>query len=1109
MGMEGSSLPGTAGGKAYVRKGSLAENDLVDRGIEAFIRGTVQMPRRKAAGAAFGREFARREKIPFTLNGKARYVVPDSETWAKITAPKTKENPDGGQFDSKSHVRFPIRQWNASVKDPFTPDKDLVGLLSEAEEGRIPGHEPSLIVKRESAREFKAAMNPEHTAFTEVAGKISRGASRAILTTNPAWALAQIPAEAIPLVLAHPELLNPLKTGSILKDLHEFERDHPEEAALIAGVAGASPQITAGSLKTPLDLEREAAYNPQPAMFSDGAKAMTKKLPGRAFSSAIRLEPLGLFDVKRQNAYRSVLLAAEADKQFRGFTSGVHQWFRTSSKISKKFRGKSREEMFTWLTTTKEGKGELAKLADYVDNVQGNWTAFTRYERAFAPLTIFYPFLRYSLRWTLWTFPKTHPLTATIAYMLGQANSNELEKVLGGKPASPLSYSYPVVKDGEGKASILPGGSRIAPGQSGPQQALASGQAPQLLGTLNPVLGAGLTALGGPGPFGQKPSGPAGYAAIDQLLAMPAPLRILASKLGGSENIASMFGVARPQPKSVIATAFEKLDPQKTTRQTLWPPLPQSGKNARMANSLAKALKEAGANSKTKQSDVAGDDSLTVAARQQQIARMKKRSTSAQGTIDKILKDLKLDKENTAAYERYKEALYGGEESGGYGSSEGYGETKGYETGVGYGGGKSSAYKPKGPSFSLPGIPNLSGAIPDFLSTLVGGEKAQAAVPKGVSITGPLTAGEKTFAKTLAKNTTLTPKTAAAWILQEGGNSTGDYNRLNVGHTDSGSLALTTDPRWKDPVKAAELTAEFLKGKFGGASEGIQAILPAAKGKSSSEQLKIIAGSGWATDPAYAEHLQSTLASVGVQPRKPVPKRIMNRFQAGVTAAKELEKATLPYVWGGGHASPTAQPTGGGLDCSGAVSYVLNKMGALKGTLVSGDMGSVLRPGPGAVTVFYSPTHTFMRIGNKYFGTSRSNPGGGAGYIPTSVEEPEAMSGSYNVGHVPGLGKKVAVALGVKVGSTGASASTSFPGMELAHGGTTATITSTGSTVGKPGFSNKPIKATPSQKLANLNRILAGDLSQYGISSAKGPSVSNLASLGRSLEAGQQELMRL
>lgn len=223
----------------------------------------------------------------------------------------------------------------------------------------------------------------------------------------------------------------------------------------------------------------------------------------------------------------------------------------------------------------------------------------------------------------------------------------------------------------------------------------------------------------------------------------------------------------------------------------------------------------------------------------------------------------------------------------------------------------------------------------------------------------------------------------------------------------------------------------------------------------------------------------------------PAPKKVVTRFKAAKKAMKEVEG--LPYVWGGGHGSPTSSPTGGGLDCSGAVGYVLNKIGALKGSLTSGDMGSALKPGPGALTVFYNAGHTFLRIGNEYWGTSVGDSGsGGLGPHPAPSASYLAQ---YSVGHVPGLGRKQALQLGFSP-----TASESFPGMTLSASGTTATVDpSATATRDKPGFSKSPIKLTPNQKahrtLKKLEQVGAG-LSEKP-SEGSGSKASILAELER------------
>jgi peptidoglycan hydrolase CwlO-like protein len=97
--------------------------------------------------------------------------------------------------------------------------------------------------------------------------------------------------------------------------------------------------------------------------------------------------------------------------------------------------------------------------------------------------------------------------------------------------------------------------------------------------------------------------------------------------------------------------------------------------------------------------------------------------------------------------------------------------------------------------------------------------------------------------------------------------------------------------------------------------------------------------------------------------------------------------ATLPYIWGGGHASFQAD----GYDCSGSVSYVLAAAGLLSAPEVSGDFESYGDPGPGNwVTIYANAGHVWMTIAGWRFDTvalaeygTRWSRGGGefAGFV--------------------------------------------------------------------------------------------------------------------------------
>ena len=144
------------------------------------------------------------------------------------------------------------------------------------------------------------------------------------------------------------------------------------------------------------------------------------------------------------------------------------------------------------------------------------------------------------------------------------------------------------------------------------------------------------------------------------------------------------------------------------------------------------------------------------------------------------------------------------------------------------------------------------------------------------------------------------------------------------------------------------------------------------------------------------------------------------RFQKGgmagmVSAANQLERAQFPYLWGGGHQA-TPAPFGP-MDCSGAVSYVLQHGGVNIPTMTSGSMMGIGQPGAGKVTVYANQGHVLMRIGNRFFGTSGSNPGGGAGWIDPAPDagylsgfavrsfDPSGMAGGMFTGEVPRIPK--------------------------------------------------------------------------------------------------------
>lgn len=129
---------------------------------------------------------------------------------------------------------------------------------------------------------------------------------------------------------------------------------------------------------------------------------------------------------------------------------------------------------------------------------------------------------------------------------------------------------------------------------------------------------------------------------------------------------------------------------------------------------------------------------------------------------------------------------------------------------------------------------------------------------------------------------------------------------------------------------------------------------------------------------------------------KGLPKDTPQKLQTMIERASKMDKMRKPYLWGGGHgASPSMT---GPWDCSGAVSAVLNV-----DPRVSGQFARWGKGGRGKhVTIYANGHHVLMEINGRFFGTSGSNPGGGAGWIPRTVISKSYLS-QFSARHPAGL----------------------------------------------------------------------------------------------------------
>jgi len=107
--------------------------------------------------------------------------------------------------------------------------------------------------------------------------------------------------------------------------------------------------------------------------------------------------------------------------------------------------------------------------------------------------------------------------------------------------------------------------------------------------------------------------------------------------------------------------------------------------------------------------------------------------------------------------------------------------------------------------------------------------------------------------------------------------------------------------------------------------------------------------------------------------------------------------ATLPYRYGGGHASWTDTA----YDCSGSTSFALHGAGLIAAPEDSGELESYGQPGPGAwITLYANGGHVYMNIAGLWFDTAAQSTANGDDRWSTTRISP---SSGFVVRHPGGL----------------------------------------------------------------------------------------------------------
>jgi len=483
-----------------VKLGKLREQGLVDESGQSLIESLY------------------RDRANVEMNGALKRILGEHRKGELLTGTEARNMVASGKFPA-GHSLIPLQDFKRAyargesasalgILDEAANVKDMRALIVEAD-FQSPGKKYAMIPTSVLNEVYDQAKGVEDWAKN--LRKFGAVQSLLLLGTSPSWAFYQGFATPLTLLARHP---NPVTWVKAARDLVRlYKRFTPRERAAFAATFGGNVGEIIGHYK--LD-ELKPGYD-QIRSLSDASKIARSTWAGKILNSFAKGGPLIQGVAKWEAMLRTGEALAEIDK-LHGRTS-LTRWVNDLADLDAATRkqiddvqGMSFDERIRYFSDPDNTK----PIEKRVTSTLGNWTALTAREKRWSGAFIFYPFLRFSLKWAFHTFPRDNPIKAAILLNLAQQNSDEVKHLLGGSPSFVSSFGQIPIRGQDGNVTGSLNMARAAPASNALTEqlggAVLQGQTLNLsmLGrVVQPAIGAMiLQGVGGLDPFtGQSVGG--------------------------------------------------------------------------------------------------------------------------------------------------------------------------------------------------------------------------------------------------------------------------------------------------------------------------------------------------------------------------------------------------------------------------------------------------------------------------------------------------------------------------------------------------------------------------------------------------------------------------